>query len=68
LFAGCVDTGIGNDQLNKLLSAVNLPIIHRNTMATAENRFHPAILQTAQESCTEVIALDKKLASAGTGD
>jgi len=34
-------------------------------MATAENRVGPAILQTAQESCMEAIALEKKLASAG---
>jgi len=59
--AGCIDTGIGHDQLNKLLAAANLPVISRNTIKLAEERVGAAVVETANDSCKEAIALERQL-------
>ena len=61
LCSGCLDSGVGHEQVNKLLSAANLPIIHRNTMKLAESHVGEAVLSTAHESCREAIFEEKRL-------
>ncbi|KAE8737620.1 hypothetical protein FOCC_FOCC016916, partial [Frankliniella occidentalis] len=58
---GCVDSGVGHDQFNKLLSAMNLPTITAKTISRAEKRMGPSIVEVAQQSCREAIALEKEL-------
>ncbi|XP_034241219.1 uncharacterized protein LOC117645265 [Thrips palmi] len=57
----CIDTGVAHDQLNKFLSAVNVPPIPRNTMKVAEGIVSPAIIQTAHNSCQEAIEEEREL-------
>ena len=61
MFSGCIDIGIGHEQLNKLLSATNLPTIHRNTMKLAEERVGDAVIDVANKSFKEAVAEEKHL-------
>lgn len=58
---GCIDAGIGYEQLSKLLSTANLPTMARKTFKRAEERVGPCIVDVAQGSCVEAIAEEKAL-------
>jgi ABC-type polysaccharide transport system permease subunit len=61
LCAGCIDSGVGLEQFNKLFSAMNLPIIHANTMKLAENRIGKCLVSVAKESCKQALADERDL-------
>ena len=63
---GCLDSGVGHQQLNTLLSAMDLPVIHHNTIKRAEARIGPAFEAAATESCMEAILEERALSISPT--
>lgn len=61
--AGCIDSGVGHEQFNKLLSSMYLPTIHPRSMKLAEDRVGKSIVAVAQDSCVAAIAEEKELTS-----
>lgn len=59
--AGCLDTGIGHEQLNGWLSCMNIPTISRNTLKRAEDRIGPIVKEVAEESCRKALAEEREL-------
>ncbi|KAK3925215.1 Sensor protein NarQ-like protein [Frankliniella fusca] len=57
----CVDSGVGHEQFNKVLSAMNLPTIHANTIVTPERRMGPSIVEVAEQSCRDAILEEREL-------
>ncbi|KAK0166595.1 hypothetical protein PV327_004088 [Microctonus hyperodae] len=66
--AGCIDSGIGPEQLKNMLSATNLPIIHHNTIKRAEAQIGPAFEESAKASCIKTIAEERNLTLAAQRD
>lgn len=52
---------MGLEQFNKLLSAMNLPIVHPNTLKNAEDRIGKCVVSVAKESCKQAIADERDL-------
>lgn len=57
--SGCLDSGIGHEQLNKFFSAMNMPIIHRGTMVRAQSKVGGAYESVASTSCKKAILEEK---------
>ncbi|KAK0079804.1 hypothetical protein PV325_000805 [Microctonus aethiopoides] len=66
--AGCINSGIGHEQLKVMLSAMNLPIIHHNTINRAEAQIGPAFKESAKASCIKAIAEGRNLTLAAQRD
>ncbi|CAA3032911.1 maternal exuperantia-like, partial [Olea europaea subsp. europaea] len=58
---GCLDTGIGHEQINSWLTAVNIPAIMHSTIKRAERFVGPAVEEVARESCRDAIQEEKEL-------
>lgn len=58
---GCLDSGIGHEQIKNWLTGMNLPTIHHNTMKRAEKKVGPAFELNANESCIGYIQEEIRL-------
>ncbi|KAK3931316.1 Ribonuclease T, partial [Frankliniella fusca] len=56
---GCMDSGVGHEQFNKLLSVMNLPPLYRNTFIRAQECVGQSLASVARNSCKEAIQLEK---------
>lgn len=61
VFLGCLDSGVGHEQFNKLFDTMNLPTIDAKTMKRAEDRVGKFVVAVAEESCKEAIAEERNL-------
>lgn len=66
LFTGCMDSGVGHEQLNKLLSVMSLPPLYRNTIIRAQECVGQSLASVARNSCKEAIQLEKSLTEDST--
>ncbi|XP_034244115.1 uncharacterized protein LOC117646905 [Thrips palmi] len=58
---GCVDSGVGHEQLNTLITSMNIPAVNHHTIKRSEARIGPAIEQHANESIKRALLEEKRL-------
>ncbi|KYN10437.1 hypothetical protein ALC57_17424, partial [Trachymyrmex cornetzi] len=56
-----IESGTGNTHLNKILSAVNVPIMHTSVFKRYEKKVGAAIEELAKESCLENLKLEREM-------
>lgn len=56
-----IDSGLGDSQINTLISTLNVPAIPSTTLKRYERKVGVAIEAISKESCEERIRLEKKL-------
>ncbi|XP_044167665.1 uncharacterized protein LOC114976984 [Acropora millepora] len=59
LAAGMLHAGIGATHVNALLTSVNLPAVHENTLKAREREIGPALEKIAKRSCKNAIEKEK---------
>jgi len=60
-FLGMIDGGLGETQVNTLLSSLNMPAVPSTTLKRYERKVGNAIESVAKESCCESIVVEKML-------
>lgn len=60
-FIGCIDVGIGHEQLKKLFIHLDVPPPSHHTLKLAEDRMGKAFIEIADESCKKMIQVEKQL-------
>ncbi|XP_018375245.1 PREDICTED: uncharacterized protein LOC108769013 [Trachymyrmex cornetzi] len=61
IVSGAIESGTGNTHLNKILSAVNVPIMHTSVFKRYEKKVGAAIEELAKESCLENLKLEREM-------
>ena len=51
--------GIGATHVNALLTSINLPTVHENTLKAREREIRPALEKIAKRSCKNAIGKEK---------
>ncbi|XP_044166167.1 uncharacterized protein LOC122950140 [Acropora millepora] len=59
LAAGMLHAGIGATHVNALLTSINLPAVHENTLKAREREIGPALEKIAKRSCKNAIEKEK---------
>lgn len=54
-----IHAGIGATHVNALLTSINLPAVHENTLKARERGIGPALEKIAKRSCKNVIEKEK---------
>lgn len=60
-FTAILDGGIGETQLNTILTALNVPTVNRNLIKRYERLVGPAIENVAKKICLEALKVERKL-------
>lgn len=61
LFSGCLDSGVGHEQFNTLISSMNIPPVNHHTIKRAEEKVGAAIEKQAHESVNRALLEEKRL-------
>ncbi|XP_046394798.1 uncharacterized protein LOC124163262 [Ischnura elegans] len=62
----CVVSGVGHEQMNRVLATLNIPPVANSTWKRYERSVGPAVEETARESCQKAVEEEKLLTLTST--